>query len=330
MLLTFEEATAAYEALFRHELTAEQMRGFLLSQALDAHTPVDSIAAAAAVMRAHAIALPVSESLKPKLIDIVGTGGDRSGSFNVSTTTSILVASCGAYVAKHGNRSITSKSGSADVLEALGIRLDLTLNQTATMLEETGFAFMFAQNHHPAMKFIMPVRKSISEKTVFNVLGPLTNPAGVRKYLLGVFDKSFVPKLAEALRMNGATSALVVSAEEGMDEISISGITHAARLKAGSIELFEIDPQQYGIARAPFEAILGGDADANAKILLNVLSGTAEPAQRDIVLMNAAAALEADGMARDMQDGLAIAEEAIGSGAAKAKLKQIIEVSSKL
>ena len=306
------------------------MREFLLSVTLDERTPVEVIAAAAAVMRSHAIALPVDASLKPKLIDIVGTGGDKSGSFNVSTTTAILCASAGAYVAKHGNRSITSKSGSADVLESLGIRLDLSLEQTARMLEETGFAFMFAQNHHPAMKFIMPVRKSLSEKTVFNVLGPLTNPAGVEKFLLGVFDKTFVPKIAEALRLNEASSALVVSAEEGMDEIGISGITYAARLKAGTVREFEIDPEAYGLKRAPFQAILGGDAETNARILRNVLSGQAEAAQRDIVLLNAAAALEADGMARDIQEGLEIAEDAVGSGRAKAKLDQIVKVSSTL
>lgn len=328
--MTYGEAKEAFDRLFRQEMDAAQMRALLLEMKLDEATPVGSIAAAAAVMRDNAIALPVPESLKPKLIDIVGTGGDKSGSFNVSTTTSILCASAGAYVAKHGNRSITSKSGSADVLEALGIRLDLSLAQTATMLEETGFAFMFAQNHHPAMKFIMPVRKSISEKTVFNVLGPLTNPASVEKFLLGVFHKSFVPKLAEALKLNGATSAIVVSAEEGMDEISISGITHAARLKNGDIDYFEIDPEVYGLNRAPFEAILGGDAAMNADILVNVLSGKAEPAQRDIVLLNAAAALEADGMARDIQEGFEMVREAIGSGKAKAKLQQIIEVSSKL
>ncbi len=328
--MTYEEAKAAFARLFRHEMNDEEMRAFLLSMKLDAQTPVAVIAAAADVMRRYAVALPVIPELKPKLIDIVGTGGDKSGSFNVSTTTSILVAACGAYVAKHGNRSITSKSGSADVLEALGIRLDLGLEQTAAMLEETGFAFMFAQNHHPAMKFIMPVRKSISEKTVFNVLGPLTNPAGAEKFLLGVFDKSFVPKIAEALKLNGASSAIVVSAEEGMDEISISGITYAARLKNGEISEFEIDPEAYGLSRAPFEAILGGDAKVNAAILNRVLSGEGEPAQRDIVLLNAAAALEAEGMARDIQDGLAMAREAIMCGKAKAKLAQIVEVSTKL
>jgi anthranilate phosphoribosyltransferase len=328
--MTYAEAETAFEKLFAHEMDEAQMRDFLLSVTLGHETPVEVVAAAAAVMRRYAVALPVDASLQPKLLDIVGTGGDKSGSFNISTTTAILAAAAGAYGAKHGNRSITSKSGSADVLEALGVRLDLSLEQTAKMLEETGFCFMFAQNHHPAMKFIMPVRKSLSEKTVFNVLGPLTNPAGVRKFLLGVFDKSFVPKIAEALRLDGATSAVVVSAEEGMDEIGISGITHAARLRKKVIEYFEIDPEAYGLRRAPFEAILGGDAERNATILRNVLSGTAEAAQRDIVLLNCAAALEADGLARDLKEGLEIARDAIASGKAKAKLARIVEVSSKL
>lgn len=328
--MTYNEVKKEFERLFNHEMDDTQMREFLLSMKLDADTPVEAIAAAASVMRSHAVALPVKSALVPKLIDVVGTGGDKSGSFNISSTTAILLAACGAYVAKHGNRSITSKSGSADVLEKLGIRLDLSLEAASRMLEETGFAFMFAQNHHPAMKFIMPVRKSIDEKTVFNVLGPLTNPAGVQKFLLGVFDKVFVPKIAEALRLNHATSAIVVSAEEGMDEIGISGITYAARLKDGNITEYEINPEDYGIAKAPFEAILGGDAARNAAILSNVLGGKSSEPQRDIVLINAAAALEAEGMARDMQEGLEIARDAIGSGKAIEKLQQIIAVSSKL
>ncbi|MEJ2467936.1 MAG: anthranilate phosphoribosyltransferase [Campylobacterales bacterium] len=328
--MNYSEAIEAFERLFRHEMDDAQMRDFLLSMTLDESTPVEAIAAAASVMRRHLVPLPVSESLRPELIDVVGTGGDKSGSFNISSTTAIVLAACGASVAKHGNRSITSKSGSADVLETLGIRLDLSLEATATMLEETGFCFMFAANHHPAMKFIMPVRKSISEKTVFNVLGPLTNPAGVEKIMLGVFDPVFVPKIAEALKMIDMKSAIVVSAKEGMDEIGISDVTYAARLQNGTVEEYVIDPEAYGIKRAPFESILGGDAKRNALILNEVLEGRATREQTDIVRLNTAAALIVDGRARDMQDGLSMAEEAIRSGAALAKLAQIIEVSSKL
>ncbi|MGA9046559.1 anthranilate phosphoribosyltransferase [Sulfuricurvum sp.] len=319
-----------FEALFEHRLSDEEMRDFLLSLTLNEATSSSMIATAAEVMKRHALALSVAPELKAKLIDVVGTGGDKSGSFNVSSTVSILLSACGAYVAKHGNRSITSKSGSADVLEHLGVKLDLSLDKSAALLEETGFTFLFAQYHHPAMKFIMPIRRSIPEKTVFNILGPLTNPVGLSKILLGVFDEMFVSKMAEAAQMGGMKSAIVVSSREKMDEISISDITYAARLYNDTIEYFEIDPQSLGIKRVPFEAILGGDVEKNAMIFRNVLNNRATDPQRDMVLINAAYALIADGMARDVQEGLEMAREALLSGKAAAKLEQIVSVSSKL
>ncbi len=319
-----------FEALFEHRLSDEQMREFLLSLPLNEQTSSSMIATAAEVMKEHAVALNVSPQLRSKLMDVVGTGGDKSGSFNVSSSVSILLSACGAYVAKHGNRSITSKSGSADVLEYMGVKLDLSMEQTAVLLEETGFAFLFAQYHHPAMKFIMPVRRSIPEKTVFNILGPLTNPVGLSKILLGVFDEVFVPKMAEAARLGGMKSAIVVSSREKMDEISISDITYAAQLQNDVINYFEIDPQRYGIKKAQFEAILGGEAPQNAQIMLDIFNNRSTDAQRDIVLINAAYALIADGMARDVQEGLEIARDGLLSGKARDKLKQIITVSSKL
>lgn len=319
-----------FEALFEHRLNDEQMKEFLLSLPLNKETSSSMIATAAEVMKEHAVSLKVSPQLQDKLIDVVGTGGDKSGSFNVSSTVSILLSACGAYVAKHGNRSITSKSGSADVLEYMGVKLDLSLEQTAVLLEETGFAFLFAQYHHPAMKFIMPIRRSIPEKTVFNILGPLTNPVGLSKILLGVFDEIFVPKMAEAARLGGMKSAIIVSSREKMDEISISDITYAARLQDDHIDYFEIDPQMVGIKKAPFEAILGGEAPQNAQIMLDIFNNRATDAQRDMVLINAAYALIADGMARDVQEALEIARDGLLSGKAHAKLKHIITVSSKL
>lgn len=321
---------ADFEALFEHRMSDEQMREFLLSLTLNADTTSAMIATAAEVMKQHALALNVTPELKSKLIDVVGTGGDKSGSFNVSSTVSVLLAACGAYVAKHGNRSITSKSGSADVLEHLGIKLDLSLEKSARLLEETGFTFLFAQYHHPAMKFIMPIRRSIPEKTIFNILGPLTNPVGLSKILLGVFDEVFVPKMTEAARELGMKSAIVVSSREKMDEISISEITYAGRLYNEKIEYFEIDPQIYGIKKAPFEAILGGDVEKNATIFADVLTNRATDPQRDMVLINAAYALIADGMARDIQEALEIAKDGLLSGRAAEKLKQIVSVSSKL
>ena len=328
--MTYDQAFSAFTSLFNQEMSDEEMRTFLLSMKLDENTSVEALAAAATVMRANAIALPVSESLRPQLLDIVGTGGDKIGSFNISSTVALLCASMGSFVAKHGSRSITSKSGSADMFESLGVRLDLSIEQSATLLEESGFTFMFAQNHHPAMKFIMPVRKSIPDKTIFNVLGPLTNPAGVEKIMLGVFDKSFVPKIAEALQINNVKSAIVVSSNEHMDEISISDYTHAARVSSDKVEAFEIDPLDYGITRQPLSTIVGGDADHNAQILHNIFNNSATDAQRDIVLINAANAFIVDGKARDIQDGLEIAREALESGKAKEKLKNIVTVSQKL
>ena len=328
--MNYDEAKIAFTSLFNHEMNDEKMREFLVSMTLDENTSVSSIAAAAEVMRSFALPLPINEELRLNAIDIVGTGGDKIGSFNISSTVAILVASCGATVAKHGSRSITSKSGSADMFESLGVRLDLSIEQSARLLEESGFTFMFAQNHHPAMKFIVPVRKSIPDKTIFNILGPLTNPAGVTKSMLGVFDKAFVPKMLEALKINGATSAMVVSSKEGMDEISISDVTYASILKNGVTHDFIIDPQEYGIKKMPLKSIVGGDSKQNANILRNIFESNATDAQRDIVLINAAAALMVDGLARDIQDGLEMAGEAISNSRAKKKLRQIIEISNKL
>ncbi|MDD2830270.1 MAG: anthranilate phosphoribosyltransferase [Sulfuricurvum sp.] len=321
---------AHFEALFEHRMNDEEMREFLSTLPLNESTSSSMIAIAAEVMRRHSIILEVPAELKPKLIDVVGTGGDKSGSFNVSSTVSILLAGCGAYVAKHGNRSITSKSGSADVLEYLGVKLDLSLDNSSRLLQETGFTFLFAQYHHPAMKFIMPIRRSIPEKTIFNILGPLTNPVGLSKILLGVFDEVFVPKMAEAARELGMKSAIVVSSREKMDEISISDVTSAGYLHNDVIEYFEIDPQMYGIKKAPFEAILGGEAEQNAVIMRNIFANKATDAQRDMVLINAAFALLADGQARDVQEGLEIARDGLQSGKAERKLEEIIAVSSKL
>lgn len=324
------EIKASFDRLFEGDMDAGEMREFLLGLELNVTTSVESIAVAAEVMRSHAIPLPISESLRNKSMDIVGTGGDKIGSFNISSTVALLVAACGGYVAKHGSRSITSKSGSADLLEELGINLNMDLHKSAKLLEESGFTFMFAANHHPAMKFIVPVRKTIPDKTIFNILGPLTNPAGVKKSMLGVFDKVFVPKIAEALTQNGSTSHLVVSSKEGMDEISISDITYAAELKDGVNHEFIIDPEEYGIKKAPLKAIIGGDSSENAQILHNIFDNSATDAQRDIVLLNAGASLMVSGLVNDIPDGIEMAREAILKGNAKEKLRQIVEISNKL
>jgi len=328
--MNYDSLKSKFTSLFNHQMSDAEMRNFLLNMKLDENTSVESIAIGADVMRSFATPLPISNDLRLKSMDIVGTGGDKIGSFNISSTTALLVSACGVDVAKHGSRSITSKSGSADMFETLGIRLDLSIEQSAKLLEEAGFTFMFAQNHHPAMKFIVPVRKTITDKTIFNILGPLTNPAGVTKSMLGVFDKEFVPKMAEALKLNGATSTIVVSSAEGMDEVGISDITYASQLKDGVVKEFIIDPTEYGIKRVPLKAILGGNAKENAQILYNIFNGSATDAQRDIVLINSALSLIVDGSARDIQDGLEMAREAVESKKAQEKLREIIEVSNKL
>ncbi|HGZ70921.1 MAG TPA: anthranilate phosphoribosyltransferase [Nitratifractor sp.] len=317
-----------FEKLFQNELSQEEAKEFLVELYRKGESGSD-IAAAAEVMREHSIKLPVSEGLQEQLIDIVGTGGDKSGSFNISTTVSLLLAATGAKVAKHGNRSITSKSGSADVLEALGVNLNLSPKQQVQMLEEVGFTFIFAINHHPAMKHIMPIRKSLDHRTIFNILGPLTNPAGAKKYLLGVFSPEFVERIADALVELGAKRAFVVSAQDGMDEISISAPTEFAYVEADRVTRGIIDPQTHGFELAPKEAILGAEAAENAIITRGVLSGEIRDAKRDIVLLNGAYALFADGAARDIKEAIEILEESIESQKAIKHLEKIIEVSNK-
>jgi len=324
--MTFDEAKVEFQKLFENKMGEDEAKNLLISLYQKGESP-EEIAAAATVMREYSLKLDMDEGLRQKLIDIVGTGGDKIGSFNISSTVSLLLASMGSYVAKHGNRSITSNSGSADLLEKLGINLNLTPQNQVKMLEEVGFTFMFAQNHHPAMKHIMPIRKSLSHRTIFNILGPLTNPAGAKKYLLGVFSKDFIYPMIEGLKLLDAKSALVVSSFEGMDEISISSNTYASSLKDGE---FIIDPEKYGIKKAPLDSIKGADATQNAKITLDIFDNHDTGAKRDIVLLNAAAAFVVDGKARDIKDGLDMAKEAIESKRAKEHLKKVVEVSQKL
>ena len=318
-----------FEKLFKNELSVDEAKEFLVSLYKKGESSQD-IANAASVMREHSIKLPVSQELADELIDIVGTGGDKSGSFNISTTTSLLLASIGSKVAKHGNRSITSKSGSADVLETLGVNLNLEPEKQVKMLEEVGFTFIFAINHHPAMKHIMPIRKSLSHRTIFNILGPLTNPAGAKKYLLGVFSPEFISKMANALLELDTKRAYVVSSVDGMDEISISAPTKFAYVEAGVVSEGEINPQDYGFKLAPKEAILGADAKENAKITRDILSGVEKGAKRDVVVLNSAFALFVDGKARDIKEGIEIAQDAILSTKAKEHLEKIIEISNKI
>jgi len=318
-----------FEKLFNNEMSEEEARTFLVDLYEKGETSQD-IAAAASVMRAHSIKLNLSDELLENAIDIVGTGGDKSGSFNISTTVSLLLASMGCVVAKHGNRSITSNSGSTDVLEALGINLDLSIENKIKMLEETGFCFFPATDHHPAMKHIMPIRKSIDHRTIFNILGPLTNPAGAKKYLLGVFDPSFIRRMADALVELGAKRAYVVSSHDGMDEIGIAGLSAFAFVENGTVTEGEIDPQEYGLNLAPKEAIQGGDATFNAKITRDILSGKEQGAKRDVVVLNAAFALFANGEVESIDEAIVKVHTQLASGKALVHLNFMADVSKRL
>jgi len=324
-----ENTQEMFEKLFRGQLNAEEARDFLVEMYKRGESAKE-IAIATKVMRDHSIKLDIDENLKNELIDIVGTGGDKSGSFNISSTTALVLASLGSKVAKHGNRAITSNSGSADMLEALGINLNLTPDKQAKMLKECGFTFLFAQNHHPSMKYIMPVRKSLSHRTIFNILGPLTNPAGAKKYLMGVFDKDFLKRIVEALSLLDTKSAFVVSSRDGMDEISISDITYAYRLKGDETQELIIDPREYGMKLYDFDAIKGGDAKENAKITESILKGEEEGAKMDVVLLNSAVALVVEDKARDIKEGIEMAKDAIFSKKAQKKLEEIIKVSKSI
>jgi anthranilate phosphoribosyltransferase len=318
-----------FEKLFNNELSVDDAREFLIDLYRDGESSED-IASAAAIMRRYSIKLPIPKELQDRAVDIVGTGGDKSNSFNISTTVSLLLSSLGSVVAKHGSRSITSNSGSADLLEALDINLDLSPQKQVEMLEEVGFCFIFAINHHPAMKHIMPIRKSIDHRTIFNILGPLTNPAGAKKYLLGVFAPNYIEPMADALLELGADRAYVVSSDDGMDEISLATTSQFAYLQGGVVSQGIIDPREYGFELSPKEAILGGNAIDNAKITRDILRGLEQGAKRDIVVLNAMFALFADGRVRDLKEAKEMILSALDSGIASKHLKKISDISNKL
>ncbi len=272
-------------------------------------------------------ALDVSGTERDALVDTCGTGGDASGTFNISTATALTLAGAGVRVAKHGNRSVTSKCGSADVVEALGVKINLPADRVAACLDQVGIAFLFAPAMHSAMKYVQPVRRELRLRTVFNLLGPLTNPAHASAQVVGVYSSDLVEKVAEALRLLGLRRALVVHGMDGLDEITITGATKIAEVRDGVVRKYEVMPELFGMKRAPMESLAGGDATANAAIIRAILSGEKSP-KRDVVLLNAAAALVAAGRADSIMDGLPAAAESIDSGAAQAKLNNLVEFTS--
>jgi len=284
---------------------------------------VDEIVAAARALRARAETAP---PVDPRAVDTCGTGGDGAGTFNVSTAAAFVVAGAGVPVAKHGNRAATSRAGSADVLEALGVRVDLPIARAAEIVREHGIGFLFARRAHPAMRQVVAVREELGVRTLMNCLGPLGNPLGVRRQLVGVYAGELVEPLAHALAALGAESALVVHGDDGLDEITTTAPSRAARWADGRFESFAIDPAALGVARARLEDLAGGDARENARIVRGVLAGEPGP-RRDLVLVNAAAALWVAGAAADLAGGLVRARESIDSGAARAKLAALAQAS---
>ena len=322
----FDEMVELMRQVMRGEVSPVLTAALLTGLRVKKET-IDEIAGAASVMREFSAKVEVPDN--SHFVDIVGTGGDGANTFNISTTAMFVCAAAGAKVAKHGNRSVSSKSGSADVLEALGAVIELQPAQVAQCLAETGFGFMFAPIHHPAMKHVAPVRRELGVRTIFNILGPLTNPAGAPNILMGVFHPDLVGIQARVLQRLGTKHALVVHGRDGLDEITIAGGTLVGELRNGRIEEYEILPGEFGLPMADLHAIRVESPAESRDMLLAVLDDRKGPAQ-DIVLLNAGAALYAAGVAASIADGIARARAAIASGAARAKLEQYVAVTRRL
>jgi len=320
--LTREEAAGAFEQMMAGEATPSQMGALLMALRVRGET-VEEITGAVTTMRAKMLRV----NAPADAIDVVGTGGDASGSYNISTCAALIVAGAGVPVAKHGNRALSSRSGAADVLAALGVNIDLTPEQIGHCIREAGIGFMFAPAHHPAMKNVGATRAELGTRTIFNLLGPLSNPAGVRRQMVGVFSKHWTEPLAQVLKILGADSVWVVHGSDGLDEITTSGPTSVTALEAGVVRSFEISPEDVGLPKVKPEALRGGDAAANASALQDVLEGKKTP-YRDVALFNAAAALVVAGKAKNLKGGLDLAAQSVDSGEAEGRLDRLIVVSN--
>ena len=328
--LSREEARQLMSAILNGQATDAQIAALLVALHMKGET-VEEIVGFAEAIRAAATplnfqrdsSLDVSNTERDALVDTCGTGGDASGTFNISTATALTVAGAGIRVAKHGNRSVTSKCGSADVMEALGINISLPPARIAACLEQVGIAFLFAPAMHSAMKYVQPARRELRLRTVFNLLGPLTNPAQASAQVVGVYSAELVERVAEALSMLGLTRALVVHGSDGLDEITVTGSTRIAEVRNGAVRSYEVTPEQFGFTRSPMESLMGGDAAENAAIIRSILNGR-HSAKRDIVLLNAAAALVTAARADSIAEALPLATKSLESGAASAKLEALI------
>jgi anthranilate phosphoribosyltransferase len=319
--LSREESSSAFDRMMSGEATPSQMGALLMGLRVRGET-VDEITGAVSAMRAKMLRVKAPDNA----MDVVGTGGDASGSYNISTCAAFIVAGAGIPVAKHGNRALSSKSGAADVLASLGVKIDLTPEQVGRCINEVGIGFMFAPAHHPAMKNVGPTRVEMGTRTIFNLLGPLSNPAGVKRQLVGVFSRQWIEPLAQVLNNLGSDSVWVVHGADGLDEITTSGPTYVAALENGKIRTFEIRPEDIGLQTVKTETLRGADAEANAAALKSVLENLASP-YRDVASMNAAAALVVAKAAKDLKEGFALARKSLESGAARQRLDRLIAIS---
>jgi len=318
--LTREEAALAMDDIMQGNATPSQIAALLVALHTKGES-IDEITGFAEKMREHATNIfPQSKNL----VDTCGTGGDHANTFNISTVSAIVAAAAGVPIAKHGNRSVSSRCGSADVLEALGVVVDLDSEKVKECIDKVGFGFIFAPNFHKAMRFAMPTRKEIGISTVFNILGPLTNPANAKAQLLGVFHEDLTEIMAKVLMNLGTKQAMIVHGNDGLDEISLVEKTRVTELNNGKIETYYIKPEDFGFLRVKKEELIGGSAEENAEIALNILDGSEKEAKRNIVLLNAGAAIYVGEKAKSIKEGILLAQEAIDSGKAKNKLTEII------
>ena len=322
--LTYDEAEAVMNEIMDGAATPVQMASYLTALSMKGET-IDEITASAAGMRAHCIKLLHDMDV----LEIVGTGGDGANSFNISTTSSLVIAAGGVPVAKHGNRAASSKSGAADVLEALGVKITIPPEKSAEILKKINICFLFAQNYHIAMKYVAPIRKELGIRTVFNILGPLSNPAGANMELMGVFDQSLVEPLAQVMTKLGVNRGMVVFGQDSLDEISMSAPTSVCEIKDGWFQSYEITPEQFGYTRCSKEELAGGTPEENAEITKAIVNGTEKGPKRQAVCMNAGAALYIAGKAESLEVGVKMAENLIDSGAAAAKLREFVEETNK-
>ncbi len=320
------EMVQIMRAIMGGDLPSPMVAALLVALRSKKETPTE-IAAAATVMRDFATAVNINN--KNHLVDVVGTGGDGAHTFNISTASMFVASAAGAKIAKHGNRSVSSKSGSADVLEALGVKLNLSAQAVTQCIEQLGIGFMFAPNHHPAMKNVVPVRKDLGVRTIFNILGPLTNPAKAPNIVMGVFHPELVETQAKVLQLMGAEHALVVHGKDGLDEITLSGPTMVAELCNGQINEYEIKPSDFGITHASMDALKVADAKESKVIILNIMNNQSGPAH-DIVCLNAGATLYAANVSPSIAEGIALASSTIASGKAKQKLEAFVALTQSL